>query len=81
MEKEFRRVLRAYVEQTIGRKYLDEITVADVSAWHARLRQSCARAKTTPVDAWSATTRASRRRGWSAQGTVASNSMLSIPYR
>lgn len=44
--RNYTRMVRVYVDLSIGRKYLDEVTVADVSAWHARVKADLrARAK------------------------------------
>ncbi|WP_233565935.1 site-specific integrase [Cellulomonas sp. PhB143] len=44
--RNYTRTLRVHIEPTIGKMYLDAITVADVSAWYARVkREARARAK------------------------------------
>ncbi|MFC7879502.1 tyrosine-type recombinase/integrase [Isoptericola sp. NPDC057391] len=37
--RDYSRILRVHIDPTIGIKYLDEVTVADVAAWHARLKK------------------------------------------
>ena len=37
--RDYSRILRVHIDPTIGAKYLDEVTVADVAAWHARLKK------------------------------------------
>lgn len=37
--RDYSRILRVHIDPTIGTKYLDEVTVTDVAAWHARLKK------------------------------------------
>ncbi|WP_079574903.1 phage integrase central domain-containing protein [Krasilnikoviella flava] len=37
--RDYTRILRVHIHPTIGSKYLDEVTVSDVAAWHARLKK------------------------------------------
>ncbi|MFD6178281.1 MULTISPECIES: tyrosine-type recombinase/integrase [unclassified Isoptericola] len=37
--RDYSRILRVHIDPTIGTKYLDEVTVAEVAAWHARLKK------------------------------------------
>lgn len=36
--RNYTRMVRVYVEPTIGRQYLHDVTIADVAAWHAQLK-------------------------------------------
>jgi len=36
--RNYSRIVRVYVDPTIGRKYLADITVTDVSSWHSKLK-------------------------------------------
>jgi integrase len=41
--REYERVLRIYIEPTLGRKNLSDISVHDVATWHARLKADLAK--------------------------------------
>lgn len=41
--RNYLRWLAVYVEPSIGRKYVDEVTIADVAAWHAQMKSDLRR--------------------------------------